>query len=99
MSERGLGTAIEVFCSYAHTDEALVPQVLVAFAPLVQSGLLTLWHDRHIYAGREWVNEIDLHLNTTHIILLLASPAFLASRYCSQIELPRALERAQRREA
>ena len=92
-------TPLEVFCSYAHTDEALVRDVLTSFDSLVHSGLLLIWQDRQITAGGEWINEIDLHLNTSQIILLFVSPTFLASRYCHQIELPRALERAQRREA
>jgi hypothetical protein len=36
---------------------------------------------------------IDEHLNTAQIILLLISPDFLASDYCYDIELTRAMER------
>ena len=51
------------------------------------------WHDRQISAGNEWANEIDEHLNTACIILLLISADFLASDYCYDVEMKRALER------
>jgi len=52
MSETESGTPVELFCSYAHADEALVSEVLKALDPLVESGLLAIWQDRQIYAGR-----------------------------------------------
>jgi replicative DNA helicase len=43
-------------------------------------------------------SEIDEHLNTAHAILLLISADFLASDYCYDIEMKRAMERHERRE-
>jgi TIR domain len=60
---------------------------------LQRQGLITAWHDRRIIAGTDWAQTIDEHLNTASIILLLISPHFLASRYCSEIEMPQALKR------
>ena len=46
-----------------------------------------------------WADEIDMHLETASIILLLVSPDFLASDYCYDIEMQRALERHKSGEA
>ncbi|MBC1257045.1 toll/interleukin-1 receptor domain-containing protein [Trichormus variabilis] len=66
---------------------------------LKREGVITDWHDRKIGAGKEWENEIDIHLNTSHIILLLISPSFMSSNYCWDVELKRAMERHQAQEA
>lgn len=57
------------------------------------------WHDRRIAAGTEWAGEIDKHLNSALIILLLISPDFLSSDYCYDLEMKRAMERHERGEA
>ena len=41
----------------------------------------------------DWAGDIDRHLNTADIILLLISKHFLASKYCMEIETPRAIHR------
>jgi hypothetical protein len=48
---------------------------------------------------QEWKDEISQHLETAHLILLLISADFLASDYCYDIEMRRALERNERGEA
>ncbi len=50
-------------------------------------------------AGTEWEYEIDKHLNTASIILLLISSDFIASSYCYGREMKRALERHELGEA
>ncbi len=62
-------------------------------------GLIDTWHDRRIAAGDKFDDEISEHLERAEIILLLVSPYFLASRYCYQIEMARALERHDAKEA
>ena len=44
-------------------------------------------------AGEEWSDQIDSHLNTADIILLLVSADFIASDYCYENEMKRAMER------
>ena len=58
-----------------------------------RQGIIDAWHDRRITGGREWAEEIDRHLDSARIILLLASPDFIASDYCYEKEMTRALER------
>jgi hypothetical protein len=45
-----------------------------------------------IGAGQEWKGAIDQHLEESSIILLLISASFLASDYCYDVEMKRALE-------
>ncbi len=54
---------------------------------------LTDWRDREILPGANWEEEIDKHLVTANIVILLISPHFLASNYCYGKEMKRALER------
>ncbi|MBW4500547.1 MAG: TIR domain-containing protein [Scytonema hyalinum WJT4-NPBG1] len=91
--------AIEVFFSYAHEDEKLRYQLENHLSLLKRQGVITGWHDRKIGAGQEWKNEIDTHLNTARIILLLISSAFIASDYCWDVEVKRAMERHEAKEA
>src|SRR5260370_14341164 len=90
---------LEVFYSYAHEDEPLRQELEKHLHILELQGFIKGWHDRDISAGIEWANEIDTHLNSAHIILLLVSPDFLASRYCYSVEMKRAMERHYAKEA
>jgi hypothetical protein len=85
--------AIEVFFSYAHHDEALRDELAKHLRLLERQGIIAGWHDRQIPAGREWAGELDTHLKTAHIILLLVSADFLASDYCYDIEMQEAMAR------
>ena len=91
--------AIEVFYSYAHGDEKLRNKLEKHLSLLKRQGHITDWHDSKINAGMEWANEINTYLNTAHIILLLISPDFLSSDYCDSVEMKRAMERHDLKEA
>jgi hypothetical protein len=91
--------AVEIFYSYAHNDERLRKKLETHLSLLKQEGLIIGWYDREIRAGGEWANEIEAHLDSAHIILLLISPDFMASDYCYSIEMKRALERHDSKEA
>jgi hypothetical protein len=83
----------EVFFSYAHNDEDLRNELANHLSLLKRQSVIREWHDRQITAGEEWAGEISSHLQTAEIILLLVSSDFLASDYCYDIEMQRALER------
>ena len=87
-----------LFC-YAHEDEAFLNKLKTHLSPLQWQGLIEPWHDRDISAGTEWEEEIKEHLDTAQIILLLVSPDFMASRYCYSVEMKRAVERHEHKEA
>lgn len=82
-----------VFFSYCHADEELRDQLEKQLAMLKRQGIIETWHDRRIIAGQEIDRTIDEHINSDDIILLLVSPDFIASDYCYDKEMTRALER------
>jgi hypothetical protein len=90
--------AVEVFFSYSHRDDDLRQSLLTHLALLKREGLILPWHDRQIDAGDDWEGEIDGHLETAQIVLLLVSPDFIASDYSYDREMKRALERHERGE-
>src|SRR5262249_17416768 len=90
---------IKLFLSYAHNDEPLREKLMKHLSLLRQEGVIHTWHDRNINAGDDWRQQIDENLNTATIILLLISADFLASDYCYEIEMQRALERHHNGEA
>jgi tetratricopeptide (TPR) repeat protein len=91
--------ALEVFYSYAQQDEPYRNELEKHLSILKRQGFLATWHYRKITAGTEWECEIDKHLNKSQLILLLISPDFIASDYCYDVEVKRALERHELGEA
>lgn len=81
------------FYSYSHEDEKLRAKLETHLKILERQGLIASWHDRRIGAGEEWKGAIDTHLEEARIILLLVSASFIASDYCWDIEMKRAIER------
>ena len=88
-----------LFFSYSHRDEALRNELEIHLSMLKRQGILEAWHDRRIVAGEEFDKAIRKKLEEADIILLLISPDFLASDYCYDIEMKRALERHAKKEA
>lgn len=85
--------AIEVFYSYAHKDRRYRNQLETQLTLLKREGLISSWSDRNIGAGEEWQGQINAHLNTSQVVLLLISADFLASDYAYDVETKRAMER------
>ena len=90
---------VEIFFCYAREDEDLRNGLEKQLRALKRQGLIDLWHDREISPGLEWESEIDKHLNTAQIILLLISPDFMDSDYCYSVEMKRAMQRHKRGDA
>lgn len=88
-----------VFFSYSHADERLRDQLEKQLAMLKRQGVIETWHDRRIPAGQDIDRAIDDHVNSDEIILLLVSADFLASDYCYEIEMARAMQRHEAGEA
>ncbi len=84
---------VEVFISYSHKDESFRKKLESHLAQLKRNGLISIWHDRKISAGKEWKGQIDDALERAKIVLLLISADFLASDYCYDVEMKRALDR------
>jgi len=84
---------LSLFISYSHKDDAWREKLEAHLALLKRSGVFDVWHDRRISAGREWEGEISAALEQADAILLLISADFLASDYCHDREMTRALQR------
>jgi DNA-directed RNA polymerase specialized sigma24 family protein len=90
---------VEVFYSYSRKDEKLRMRLEAHLEILRRQGYINAWHDRQITAGDDWAREVDTHLNSAQLILLLVSPDFIASDYCYDVEMKKALERHETGEA
>ncbi|MBN8563152.1 MAG: NACHT domain-containing protein [Leptolyngbya sp. UWPOB_LEPTO1] len=92
---------IEIFISYSHSklDEKLMQKLENHLSNLQHQGIIQTWHTQKITAGSERAKQIDLHLESAGIILLLISSDFLASGYRYSVELARAMQRHEAREA
>src|SRR2546421_1318003 len=91
--------SVEVFYSYAHEDETLRDELKKHLSNLKRQGVITDWYDRDISAGSEWNEEIERHLNSAKVILLLVSPDFMNSDYINDVEVKHAMERHESGEA
>jgi hypothetical protein len=94
MADSDRSTApISLFYSYSHKDEALREKLETHLSLLKNQGVIRDWHDRRVEAGTEWDGIINENLDKAGMILLLVSANFLASRYCWDVEVARAMER------
>ena len=87
------GKTINLFYSYSHADEALRDELEKHLKLLQRQNVIDTWHDRKICSGTMWDKVINKHLDMADIILLLISADFLASDYCWNIEIQRAMQK------
>jgi hypothetical protein len=90
---------INLFYSYSHKDEALRDELEKHLKLLQRQHVIDTWHDRKISNGTEWDKVINKNLDTADIVLLLISADFLASDYCWDIEIQRAMQRHEEKSA
>ncbi len=82
---------VPYFVSYARRDSADVERFRSVLEPLLQSSArfqFGEWSDHHILPGEHWRAEMEQALARSRFGLLLVSPAFLASDFITQRELP-----------
>ena len=84
---------LDIFISYSHKDDEFRKRIEVHLALLKRQGVISVWNDRRIGAGKDIHGEISVNLEAADIVLLLVSPDFLASAYCYDREMVRAMER------
>jgi len=90
-----------LFMSYAHADnesddpkERWLDRFLQLLKPLVRQQDLTVWSDKDIKIGDKWHERIQSQLENAKAVVVLVSPAFLASDYIANNELPVLLKNA-----
>ena len=90
--------SISIYLSHAHEDEDLARQLQTHLRPLIRQNLIVIL-DTPISPGSEWSREKDHNINRADIIIPLVSADFLASDYIYSVEMMRALERHDAKEA
>lgn len=90
---------VTILLCYDAEDESMVRQFRKQLSPLKRKGLIALWDYGNISPGTDWEQELKKHLNEAQVILLIISPSFLDSDYCYNMEMQRAVERHERKEA
>jgi len=88
-------TPISVFISYAHRDERLKERFLVHLAALKRERLIGVWHDQMLKPGEHLDRSIENELAAADVVILLISPDFINSDYCTEKEMQRAFARAK----
>lgn len=87
-----------VFVSYATLDQERhkwLDRLKLQVEPLLKPYQFELWDASRIKLGHRWKPEIKKALNRAVAAVLLVGPAFLASKFITEIELPMLLKRAQ----
>lgn len=84
---------MRAFISYSHHDKAALDRLHVHLKNLTRGGHIETWYDRDILAGSDLNAEIARELEAADLFLLLVSPDFIASDYCVEREMKRAVER------
>jgi hypothetical protein len=86
---------IAAFISYPHADEPLKDRFLIHLAALRREGLIKVWHDRMLKPGQHLDVAIETELAAADLVILLISPDFIHSNYCTEKEMQRAFARAK----
>lgn len=89
---------LNIFIAYSREDDSFRIRLEKHLSTLKRREYINTWYDGKIEAGTEWKLEIDKALNAADIILLLISADFIASDYCYEIEMKRAIERHEKGE-
>jgi hypothetical protein len=92
--------SIEIFLSSADEDEELRKRLETTLVVLkrhlqqeYQMHLISSWSSANIVAGTDWKKEIESHLATADVILLLVSTYFLATDFCYKVEMTEAMRK------
>jgi len=88
--------APKVFVSYAHEDATWRKKLMMQLAPIELTYGQAIWSDHELAAGDDWMAKIVEALTSSRVVVLLVSPAFLASPFIAANEFNVALREAQR---
>lgn len=92
-------TSLQFFISYSHMDMRIKEKLITSLKSLkYEFNINEIWHDGEINSGRNIDTEVLKQLNKSDVVLLLVSSNFLASYYCIEVELKKAIKRMNRKE-
>lgn len=84
-----------IFISYSHRDEHWKERLVRHLKVLELEDELTVWHDREIAAGDDWLAAIREALAGARVAVLLITADFLTSDFIRREEVPALLERRE----
>jgi hypothetical protein len=90
---------INIFFAYSREDSTLRDRLDKHLSGLKRKNYVNTWYDGKIDAGKEWEKEIDSNLAKADILLLLISADFIASDYCYEVEMTKAISRHEKGDA
>lgn len=91
---------VNVFIAYAREDAAIKERLKKNLKAIFRNNQEdSLWDDGEINAGDDWQKAIRKALEQADIFLLLLSPDFIASDFCYETEMQKALEKHKKEEA
>jgi hypothetical protein len=98
---KSLDTALllNIFFAYSRVDSSYRERLDKHLSGLKRKEYINTWYDGKIEPGKEWEKEIDNQLSRADIILLLVSADFIASDYCYEHEMRKAISRHEKGDA
>ncbi len=87
--------ASRIFISYARSDQEMAEAVARQLGQLETAGQAEVWFDRELELGESWERRIMDVVQRADVVLLLLSPAYLASSFVSSSELPAIAQRGE----
>lgn len=84
---------MKIFISYSRKDKRNCDAFRTALEPLKRTHGVEILYDGNVLAGGDFIRQLDEALEAADIVVLLISPYYMASEYCYNIEMVRALER------
>jgi len=89
---------MKVFISYSHKDEEWKNRLEKELKVFELEGNLEIWSDTDIKVGTDFASEIQKAIEQSSIAILLISTDFLSSDFIIKIEIPKILEKKERKE-
>ena len=85
----------QALVSYSRHQEAWKDGLLDALRPLEEQRQITAWRDRKLLHGSSWDGVIRAELDGSDLVLPPVDRDFIGSSYCRDVEVRRAVERAE----
>ena len=83
----------QVFISYSHKDKRWLESVREQLTVLEREGLINVFEDTRIGAGKDWFARLHQEMLTAKLGLLLLSAPFLNSAFIRDEEIPRLFDK------
>ncbi|MEZ5448981.1 MAG: toll/interleukin-1 receptor domain-containing protein [Thiolinea sp.] len=79
----------DIFISYSHKDELWKDELQKQLRVLQLHGEFSVWDDRQIEMGKQWLTAIEDAIAQAKVAILLVSSDFLTSSFVAKEEIPR----------